>query len=108
MGYIKEYFKSDAKAEMLEMIANIKSAFKSVIQEVKWMDQLTKFRALNKLQSMRNFIAYPDELTDEDTVTKHHSGLEIKEGDFFGNKLRINRWILQFKHSRLRERVNKT
>ena len=106
--YIKEYFKSDAKAEMLEMIANIKSAFKKVVQDVEWMDQLTKSKALNKLQVMKNFIAYPDELTDEDTVTKHHSGLEVKEGDFFGNKLRINRWILQFKHSRLREKVVKT
>ena len=106
--YVKEYFKSDAKAEMLEMIANIKSAFKKVIQEVRWMDPLTKLKALNKLHAMRNFIAYPDELPDEDTVTKHHSGLEIEEGDFFGNKLRINRWILQFKHSRLRERVVKT
>ena len=36
--YIKEYFKSDAKAEMLEMIANIKAAFKKVIREVRWMD----------------------------------------------------------------------
>ena len=90
------------------MINNIKSAFKTVVKEVNWMDPLTKSRALKKLKVMRNFIAYPDELTDEDTVTQHHSGLIIKEGDFYGNQLRLSTWNRLFKHSRLREKVDKT
>ena len=105
--YIKKYFKSEAKAKMIEMIDNIKSTFKKIVEEVNWMDQLTKSKALKKLQVMRNVIAYPDELTNEDIVTKHHSGLVIKEGDFYGNKLRLSTWNRLFKHSRLRENVDK-
>lgn len=105
--YIKEYFKSDAKAEMIEMINNIKSSFKKVIDEVSWMDQLTKSKALQKLKAMTNFIAYPEELTNEKIVTQHHSGLKIEEGDFYGNKLRISLWNRLLKHSMLREKVDK-
>ena len=106
--YIQKYFMPEAKAEMLAMIGNIKSAFKKVVEEVDWMDQLTKSRALKKLEAMKNIIAYPDELTNEDKVTEHHSGLVIKEGDFYGNSLRIATWNRLFKHSRLRENVDKT
>ena len=54
---------------MLDMISNIKSAFKKVVEEVNWMDPLTKSRALKKLEVMNNMIGYPDELTNEDIVT---------------------------------------
>ena len=106
--YIKKYFKSDAKAEMIEMIKNIKSSFKKVVEEVSWMDQLTKSKALKKLKAMTNYIAYPEELTNEKIVTQHHSGLKIEEDDFYGNKLRISLWNRLFKHSLLREKVDKT
>ena len=92
---------------MLDMISNIKSAFKKVVEEVNWMDPLTKSRALKKLEVMNNMIGYPDELTNEDIVTKHHAGLVIKEGDFYGNKLRLSSWNALVYHSRLRERVDK-
>ena len=97
-----------AKVEMLDMIGNIKSAFKNTLESVDWMDKVTKGRALNKLEVMKNFIAFPDELTNEQVVAEHHSGIVIEEGDFYGNKLRLFTWDRLFKHSRLRERVDKT
>ena len=106
--YIQKYMLPEAKVEILEMISNIKSTFKKVVQEVNWMDPLTKSRALKKLEVMKNFIAYPDELTNKNIVTEHHSGLVITEGDFYGNKLRLSTWNVLFKHSRLREKVDKT
>ena len=106
--YIKEYFKSDAKTEMIEMINNIKSSFETVIEEVSWMDQSTKSKALKKLKAMTNYIAYPEELTNEKIVTQHHSGLVIEKDDFYGNKLRMSLWKRLFKHSMLREKVDKT
>ena len=71
------------------------------------MDPLTKSRALKKLEVMKKMIAYPDELTQEDIVTEHHSGLVIKEADFYGNKLRLSTFNGLFKRSRLREKVDK-
>ena len=105
--YIQKFFVPEAKVEMLEMITNIKSAFKKVVEEVNWMEPLTKTRALKKLEVMNNMIGYPDELTNEDTVTEHHSGLVIKKGDFYGNKLRLSTWNTLYELSRLREKVDK-
>ena len=106
--YIQRYFVPQAKIEMLDMIGNIKSAFKNTLESVDWMDKVTKGRALNKLEAMKNFIAFPDELTNEKVVAEHHSGIVIEEGDFYGNKLRLFTWDRLFKHSRLRERVDKS
>ena len=106
--YIQQYFVPQARLEILEMIRNINSAFKKTLEDVDWMDKVTKGRALKKLDVMKNFIAYPDELTIEKVVAEHHSGIVVEEDDFYGNKLRMFTWDRQFKHSRLRERVDKT
>ena len=105
--YIQQYFVPQARLEILEMIRNINSAFKKTLEDVDWMDKVTKGRALKKLEVMKNFIAYPDELTVEKVVAEHHSGIVVEEDDFYGNKLRMFTWDRQFKHSRLRERVDK-
>ena len=106
--YIEKYFVPEAKVEMLDMIGNLKSAFKKILEDIDWMDTNTKSQAFNKLQVMNEFIAYPDELTHEDIVAEYHSGLSINEEDFYGNKLRLNKWNKILKQSRLREKVDKT
>ena len=63
--YVREYFVPEAKDEMVDMIGNIKAAFRRTLEEVGWMDEVTRARALNKLREMKDFIAYPDELTNE-------------------------------------------
>ena len=105
--YINKHFMPEAKFEMLDMISNLKFAFKKILEDNDWMDTKTKSRALKKLQKMKKFIAYPDELTHEDVMADHHFGLFIDEDDFYGNKLRLTTWNRRFKQSRLREQVDK-
>ena len=76
----------EAKVEMLDMISYLKSSFRKILEDVDWMDDTTRSRAFDKLEAMKRFIAYPDELTDEAVVEKYHSGLKIDEGDFYGNQ----------------------
>ena len=71
---------------MLDMIGYLKSAFTKIIEDIDWMDDLTKERAFGKLKTMRRFIAYPDELTDESVVTEYHSEVDVDEEDFYGNQ----------------------
>ena len=81
----QKYFEPEAKAEMLDMIDYLKGAFKKIIEDIDWMDDLTKERAFDKLKTMRRFIAYPDELTKESVVTEYHAGVDVDEEDFYGN-----------------------
>lgn len=106
--YIQKYFEPEAKAEMLDMIDYLKGAFKKIIEDIDWMDDLTKERAFDKLKTMRRFIAYPDELTEESVVTEYHAGVDVDEEDFYGNDARLTRWNRQHQHSMLREPVDKS
>ena len=69
--YVRAYFAPEAKDEMVGMIGNIKAAFGRTLEEVGWMDGVTRARALNKLSEMKDFIAYPDELTNEALGSLH-------------------------------------
>ena len=84
--FSQKHFSGQAKVEMLDMIGYLKSAFQKILNDIDWMDPTTKSRAYDKLEAMKKFIAYPDELTDESVVEEYHAGLIIDEDDFFGNQ----------------------
>jgi putative endopeptidase len=58
--YVKEYFKEDAKAKMLEMVNNLQTAFKKIIDSLDWMSDSTKIRAKEKVTAISKKIGYPD------------------------------------------------
>ena len=105
--YIKKYFGVEAKAAMVEMISYLRKAFGQIINDLDWMDDKTKEKARKKLTKMAQFIAYPDEMLDEYTVTQHHKGIIIKEDDYFGNVIRLEQWNRNFKYGRLYEKIDK-
>ena len=86
MIIIQKYFVPEAKVAMLDMIDYLKSAFQKIVEDIDWMDELTKSRSFDKLKGMRRFIAYPDELKSESVVTDYHSSLHVDGEDFFGNQ----------------------
>lgn len=42
------------------MVNNIQEAYMEQLQNLGWMDTITRQSAIDKLQSMHKFIAYPD------------------------------------------------
>lgn len=42
------------------MVNNIQEAYMEQLQSIEWMDSITRQSAIDKLQSMYKFIAYPD------------------------------------------------
>ncbi len=71
------------------------------------MDATTKSRAKEKMEKMSEYIAYPDEILDRDVVDKFHSGLDIREDDYYGNLLRLSRWRTRYDDALLRVEVDK-
>jgi putative endopeptidase len=62
--YVDEYFPPEAKQIANEMVADIKVAFGERIQKLDWMSQVTKTKALEKLNKLKVKIAYPDKWKD--------------------------------------------
>jgi putative endopeptidase len=83
--YVEKYFSPDAKRRALKMVQEIQAAMERDIQQLPWMSDATKKKALEKLHGMANKIGYPDKWRD-------YGKLGIVAGDYAGNGNRGTRF----------------
>ncbi|MFT4040450.1 MAG: M13 family metallopeptidase, partial [Thermomicrobiales bacterium] len=67
--YVDEYFPPEAKAQIEELVSNLKDATRTRIENLEWMTPETKAEALHKLDTMRVKVGYPDEWQTYENVT---------------------------------------
>ncbi|WP_317043409.1 M13 family metallopeptidase N-terminal domain-containing protein [Nonlabens spongiae] len=72
--YVDEKFPPEAKEKALEMIDYVKKAYENRINNLDWMGEETKEKAIEKLNGMTIKIGYPDKWKD-------YSEMEIKSLD---------------------------
>lgn len=99
--YVDRYFNQAAKARMLELVNNLQTTFDSRIRKLDWMSEVTKQRALGKLNAFTKKIGFPDKW-------KNYAEIEIKRDDFFGNYRRCSQWAYNDNINRLGKPVDKT
>ncbi|MGD9968304.1 MAG: M13 family metallopeptidase [Hyphomonadaceae bacterium] len=92
--YVQRHFSAAAKAQVLELVENMRRAYGERIDQVSWMSAETKRVAREKLASFRPKIGYPDRWKD-------YSELDIRAGDAFGNAVRFAQWTWAFDVARL-------
>ena len=76
--YVNEFFPPEYKDKMEILVDNLLESYRIGIQELEWMSDETKKRALGKLSKMRVKIGYPE-------VWDDYEGLEINPDDLYGN-----------------------
>ncbi len=86
--YVERYFKPEAKARMVELVENLKRAYRERIQQLDWMSPETKQQALAKLAKFNTKIGYPDKWKD-------YSQLVIKKDELVQNYLRSS--VLEYR-----------
>jgi predicted metalloendopeptidase len=99
--YVERYFPPESKAQMEELVANLKTAFAARLDDLDWMGEGTKEEARKKLASFTTKIGYPDEWTD-------YSALEVREGDAFGNMVRAQVFDYNEMIDKLGEPIDRT
>lgn len=62
--YVKKYFPEESKQRMLTLVGNLREALGEHIQELSWMSDATKAKALEKLSTFTVKIGYPDKWKD--------------------------------------------
>ena len=62
--YVKKYFPKQNKERMLKLVHNLQASFKDRIENLTWMSDETKAKAIDKLMSMTIKIGYPDKWRD--------------------------------------------
>ncbi|MGR4862987.1 M13 family metallopeptidase [Caulobacter sp. LARHSG274] len=80
-AYVAQYFPPSSKAQMVDLIAHLKTAMAARIDQAAWMSPATKTEAQTKLSKMQVMVGYPDKWRD-------YSGLKLEAGDLYGNVLR--------------------
>ncbi|CAG7680942.1 unnamed protein product, partial [Allacma fusca] len=53
------------------MVRHLKIAFKEMLETADWLDEFTKSKALDKITAMKEFIGYPDWLTNDTAVNDY-------------------------------------
>lgn len=99
--YVKVAFTPESKLKVNEMVTNLSDAFKDRIQQLDWMSEPTKIKALQKLQSFTRKLGYPDSWTD---FSEMHLTMEYHVMNYFNAS---NFWFNK-NLSRLGKRVDKT
>lgn len=76
--YVERHFPADNKAQMEELVRNLRASLKSRLEGLEWMDDPTRNAALTKLSTFEPRIGYPDTWRD-------YSGLTIEPDKLFEN-----------------------
>ncbi|WP_374760483.1 M13 family metallopeptidase [Nocardia cyriacigeorgica] len=76
--YVEQHFPPAAKERMVELVENLREAYRRNIAELEWMGPDTRKAALAKLEKFTPKIGYPDRWRD-------YSSLEIAADDLVGN-----------------------
>lgn len=79
--YVERYFPPEAKARMEKLVENLTIAMEERFNQLTWMEDATKQKAIAKLHGMIVKIGYPDKWRD-------YSNLEINHDSYYANIVR--------------------
>ena len=103
--YVEKVFPAEAKTKALDMIHNVILAYQNRINNLTWMSDATKVKAIEKLNKITIKVGYPDKWKD-------YSALEIKSvaegGSYFENLRNLSKWTFKEDIEKLKKPVDKT
>lgn len=103
--YVQKFFPASAKAQMVELIDYLKKSFAQHINNLDWMSNPTKEKALNKLNKFTVKVAYPDKWKDYSKLTILS---EKQGGTLYKNLQNIKDWQYQRDLDKIGKPVDKT
>lgn len=100
--YVKKYFPPEAKESMLKLVHNLQESLGQRIQNLTWMGDSTKAKALEKLGTFYVKIGYPDKW-------RSYDALQIsKNVSYYDNVKRAHQFEYAYKFARAGKPVDKT
>lgn len=98
--YADRFFPAENKAAMDELVANLRLAMNSNLDEIEWMGEETKVEARDKLAKFTPKIGYPENFETYE---------ELNVGpDAFANNMAVNDWAWKDMISQLGQPIDRT
>ncbi|HET7118212.1 MAG TPA: M13 family metallopeptidase, partial [Hanamia sp.] len=98
--YVKKYFDSTSKKRYEKMAEEIRSAYKERMQNLTWMSDSTKQKAIIKLEAIKKKIGYPDKWKD-------FSAMDIGKESYVQNLINARTWWHNFEMNKLGKPVDR-
>ena len=99
--YVASNFPPESKQRAQELVENLRVALKARIEKLDWMSETTKKKALEKWETFRPKIGYPDKWRD-------WTGLSIARDGYVANILAANKFNHDWRVGRIGKPVDKT
>jgi len=99
--YVAKYFPPVAKEKMLDLVHNLQTALGERINNVSWMSDATKVKALDKLAAFHIKIGYPDKWKDYSSLTID------KKDSYWANVIRSNNFDYDYMMNKFNKPVDK-
>jgi putative endopeptidase len=97
--YVKRYFKEDAKKRALDLVNNFQKTLEKRINNLEWMSDSTKVKAVEKLYAINKKIGYPDVWRTYDAA--------INKETFFENVVALRKAEYEYELAKLGKAPNK-
>ncbi|XP_023334270.1 neprilysin-2 [Eurytemora carolleeae] len=94
--YAKEYFPESSKNIVNDMVTNIKKEFKIMLDELDWIDDITRKKAHVKVDKMTPHVGYAKEILDNNLINEFYEGLELASPDFLTNNLILKSFVKKY------------
>ncbi|XP_014208361.1 endothelin-converting enzyme homolog isoform X2 [Copidosoma floridanum] len=106
--FVREVFHGKSKPMAEEMINEIRTAFTKNLKNLDWMDGETRKSAEEKANAITDMIGFPNFILNPGELDERYDDLEIKQGEYFFNNIRVNKYNLVKNLEKLNQPVNKT
>jgi predicted metalloendopeptidase len=88
-AYVDKYFPASSKAQIQNMVVNLKAAFSRRVKAIGWMSPATKQEALKKVDGIVVGVGYPDSWRD-------YARLTISADNAYANQRNVALW--EYRH----------
>ena len=99
--YVAKYFPPEAKKKADELVSNLIAVYNDRLEKLDWMSDVTKKKAIEKLNAITRKIGYTDKWKD-------YKGLDINRDSYFKNIMNATQWNYQYEVSQVGKPVDRT
>ncbi len=99
--FVNEHFSPESKERVSQMVEDLRAAYRDRIQQLSWMSDETKTKAIEKLNGFTYKIGYPDEWEDV-------SSLKISKDSYLQNIMNITEYRTKENYAELGQPVDKS
>jgi len=105
--YAREHFDLNAKDVADQMVENVRAEFKKMLDELDWMDPITKSRAHKKADKITPHIAYAKEILDDKLINEFYEGIDLRKDSYLKNIIRLKKFISEYYVNEFRKPIDK-